>query len=154
VRCPVCRYQASAAAKFCEQCGEPFPSADLSGEGERRHLTVMFCDLVGSTPLAAALDPEDLHALLRRYQETCARVVTQYDGYIAQYLGDGLLVFFGYPLAHEDDAQRARGSTRRWRQSGESGSPPASASTRAPWWSGRSEGTSGVRSRSSATRST
>jgi class 3 adenylate cyclase/tetratricopeptide (TPR) repeat protein len=107
VRCPVCQYQASPAAKFCEHCGEQFPNADLSGEGERRHLTVMFCDLVGSTPLAATLDPEDLHALLRRYQETCARVVTQYDGYIAQYLGDGLLVFFGYPRAHEDDAQRA-----------------------------------------------
>jgi class 3 adenylate cyclase len=68
---------------------------------------VLFCDLVDSTPLASQLDPEDLREVVRAYQETCAKVIARFDGYIAQYLGDGLLVYFGYPLAHEDDAQRA-----------------------------------------------
>ena len=76
-------------------------------EAERRQLTVLFCDLVDSTPLASQLDPEDLREVVRAYQETCAKVIARYEGYIAQYLGDGLLVYFGYPLAHEDDAQRA-----------------------------------------------
>jgi TOMM system kinase/cyclase fusion protein len=67
----------------------------------------MFCDLVGSTALSAQLDPEELREVVRAYQETCARVIRRYDGHIAQHLGDGLLVYFGYPLAHEDDATRA-----------------------------------------------
>jgi predicted ATPase/class 3 adenylate cyclase len=67
----------------------------------------MFCDLVGSTALSAQLDPEDLREVVRAYQETCAKVIARFEGHIAQYLGDGLLVYFGYPLAHEDDAQRA-----------------------------------------------
>jgi class 3 adenylate cyclase/predicted ATPase len=74
---------------------------------ERRQLTVMFCDLVGSTALSAQLDPEELREVVRGYQETCTDVVRRYDGHIAQHLGDGLLVYFGYPAAHEDDAQRA-----------------------------------------------
>ena len=74
---------------------------------ERRQLTVMFCDLVGSTALSAQLDPEELHEVVRAYQETSTGVVRRYDGYIAQHLGDGLLVYFGYPAAHEDDAVRA-----------------------------------------------
>jgi TOMM system kinase/cyclase fusion protein len=76
-------------------------------EAERRQLTVLFCDLVDSTPLASQLDPEDLREVVRAYQATCAEVIQRYGGHIAQYLGDGLLVYFGYPLAHEDDAQRA-----------------------------------------------
>src|SRR5215471_19846031 len=76
-------------------------------EAERRRLTVLFCDLVGSTPLAAHLDPEDLREVVRAYHRTCAEVIRRFDGYIAQYLGDGVLVYFGYPVAHEDDAQRA-----------------------------------------------
>jgi predicted ATPase/class 3 adenylate cyclase len=76
-------------------------------EAERRQLTVLFCDLVDSTVLARQLDPEDLRAVVRAYQETCAKVIARYEGHIAQYLGDGLLVYFGYPQAHEDDAQRA-----------------------------------------------
>ena len=75
-------------------------------EGDRRQLTVMFCDLVGSTALSEQLDPEDLHALVRAYQAACRKVIERYDGYIAQYLGDGILVYFGYPAAHEDDAIR------------------------------------------------
>src|SRR6266571_5581545 len=80
---------------------------DSSREAERRQLTVMFCDLVDSTALSAQLDPEELREVVRAYQETCTAVIQCYDGHIAQHLGDGLLVYFGYPLAHEDDAQRA-----------------------------------------------
>jgi class 3 adenylate cyclase len=76
-------------------------------DAERRQLTVMFCDLADSTPLSSQLDPEDLRNVMRAYQETSASVIQQYEGYIAQYLGDGLLVYFGWPQAHEDDAQRA-----------------------------------------------
>src|SRR5262245_13756528 len=76
-------------------------------EAERRQLTVLFCDLVSSTALSRQLDPEDYRAAVRAYQAACAPVIERFDGHIAQYLGDGLLVYFGYPLAHEDDAQRA-----------------------------------------------
>src|SRR5438876_2715985 len=75
--------------------------------GERRQLTVMFCDLVGSTALSTQLDPEELRAVIQAYRATCAAVIRRFDGHLAKYLGDGLLVYFGYPLAHEDDAQRA-----------------------------------------------
>jgi class 3 adenylate cyclase/predicted ATPase len=81
--------------------------APSTPEAERRQLTVMFCDLVGSTQLSGQLDPEDLRALVRAYQEAAAEVIQHYAGHIAQYLGDGLLVYFGYPTAHEDDARRA-----------------------------------------------
>ena len=81
--------------------------APRSADGERRQLTVMFCDLVGSTALSAQLDPEELQEVVRAYQETCTEVIRRYDGYVAQHLGDGLLVYFGYPAAHEDDAARA-----------------------------------------------
>jgi TOMM system kinase/cyclase fusion protein len=74
---------------------------------ERRQLTVLFCDLADSTVLARQLDPEDLRAVVRAYQETAAAVIQRYGGHIAQYLGDGLLIYFGYPQAHEDDTQRA-----------------------------------------------
>jgi TOMM system kinase/cyclase fusion protein len=76
-------------------------------EAERRQLTVLFCDLVDSTVLTSQLDPEDWREVVRAYQDTCAKVIARYEGHIAQYLGDGLLVYFGHPLAHEDDAQRA-----------------------------------------------
>ena len=76
-------------------------------EAERRQLTVLFCDLVDSTGLARQLDPEDLREVVRAYQEACAKAIARFEGHIAQYLGDGLLVYFGYPVAHEDDAQRA-----------------------------------------------
>jgi class 3 adenylate cyclase/predicted ATPase len=83
----------------------PLPAAPP--DAERRQLTVMFCDLVGSTALSAQLDPEELREVVRAYQDTCAKVIARFEGHIAQYLGDGLLVYFGYPLAHEDDPQRA-----------------------------------------------
>jgi class 3 adenylate cyclase len=74
---------------------------------ERRQLTVLFCDLVDSTKLAQQLDPEDYRAVVRAYQEAAVAALQPFDGYVAQYLGDGLLVYFGYPQAHEDAAQRA-----------------------------------------------
>jgi class 3 adenylate cyclase/3',5'-cyclic AMP phosphodiesterase CpdA len=83
------------------------PPAPQPPEAERRQLTVLFCDLVDSTVLASQLDPEELREVVRAYQEACAKVIARFEGHIAQYLGDGLLVYFGYPLAHEDDAQRA-----------------------------------------------
>ena len=98
---------------------DPAPSAAAEGQAatrqdrspisdaERRQLTVMFCDLVGSTAMSEALDPEDLRAVIGAYQEACAGVIARYEGFIARYMGDGLLVYFGYPVAHEDDAERA-----------------------------------------------
>jgi class 3 adenylate cyclase len=83
------------------------PAAPHVPDAERRQLTVLFCDLVDSTALASQLDPEDWREVVRSYQDICARVIARFEGHIAQYLGDGLLVYFGYPLAHEDDAQRA-----------------------------------------------
>jgi class 3 adenylate cyclase/predicted ATPase len=76
-------------------------------DAERRQLTVLFCDLVDSTKLSGQLDPEDYREVVRAYQQTCTQVIQRFDGYVAQYLGDGLLVYFGYPAAHEDDAERA-----------------------------------------------
>jgi class 3 adenylate cyclase len=67
----------------------------------------MYCDLVGSTSLSAKLDPEDMRDLLRAYQDACSGAIARYDGFVAQYLGDGVLAYFGYPRAHEDDAERA-----------------------------------------------
>ena len=76
-------------------------------EAERRQLTVLFCDLVGSTELAARLDPEDLREVMRAYQAACADVVGRFEGHVARFLGDGVLAYFGWPRAHEDDAERA-----------------------------------------------
>jgi class 3 adenylate cyclase/predicted ATPase len=83
------------------------PAAEPSREAERRQLTVMFVDLVGSTALSARLDPEDVGEVISRYQERCGEVVSRWDGHIAKYMGDGVLAYFGWPQAHEDDAERA-----------------------------------------------
>src|SRR3989304_7254508 len=112
-RCLNCGFENPPQAKFCGECGTSLteqsqqPKSQRKDEPERRQLTVMFCDLVGSTALSEQLDPEELRDVVRIYQEVCAEVIDRFEGHIAQYLGDGLLVFFGYPLAHEDDAQRA-----------------------------------------------
>ena len=87
--------------------GEAAPVVPPTPEAERRQLTVMFCDLVDSTRLSSQLDPEDYRNVVRMYQTACTEVIQRYEGHIAQLLGDGLLVYFGYPAAHEDDAQRA-----------------------------------------------
>src|SRR5215471_2909643 len=74
---------------------------------ERRQVTVLFCDLVGSTALSARMDPEDLREVIAAYQKCVAEVVSRFNGFVARYIGDGVLVYFGYPQAHEDDAERA-----------------------------------------------
>jgi class 3 adenylate cyclase len=86
---------------------EAAPAVPPPPDAERLQLTVLFCDLVDSTHLASQLDAEDYREVVRAYQQTCAEVIQRFEGHIAQYLGDGLLVYFGYPQAHEDDAQRA-----------------------------------------------
>jgi class 3 adenylate cyclase len=87
----------------------PVPTIDKSSKdtAERRHVTVMFSDLVGSTALSARLDPEDLREFISSYQKCVAETVGRFDGFVAKYMGDGVLVYFGYPQAHEDDAERA-----------------------------------------------
>src|SRR5262245_36093560 len=82
------------------------PPAD-GDTAEHRQVTVMFCDLVGSTALSARMDPEDLRAIISAYQKCVAETVRHFDGFVAKYMGDGVLVYFGYPQAHEDDAERA-----------------------------------------------
>ncbi|MGH6943517.1 MAG: adenylate/guanylate cyclase domain-containing protein, partial [Geminicoccaceae bacterium] len=83
------------------------PAASTARPAERRHLTVLFCDLVGSTELSARLDPEDLRDVIGAYQAACAAVIAGLDGHVARFLGDGVLAYFGWPRAHEDDAERA-----------------------------------------------
>src|SRR6476661_3285276 len=85
----------------------PYPQTAPTAAADRRQLTVLFCDLVGSTALSRKLDPEDLRALMQTYRDACRDVVSRCGGYIAQYLGDGVMVYFGWPRAHEDDAQRS-----------------------------------------------
>jgi len=137
VRCPGCQEQNAAEAAFCRQCGKELGSVCTvcgavgtpggfctrcgtaieptlavakktpRAEGERRQLTVLFCDLVDSTRIASEVGDESWLGLLRAYQERAAAVVERFDGSVAQYLGDGVLAYFGFPKAHEDDAQRA-----------------------------------------------
>jgi len=83
------------------------PPTLMEARAERRQITVMFCDMVGSTALASSLDPEDMMEILQRYQRACAGHVAEFGGRVAQYLGDGILAYFGYPQAHENDAERA-----------------------------------------------
>src|SRR6202047_4087825 len=83
------------------------PRRPEGDRAERRQLTVMFCDLVGSTALSARLDPEDMRQVIRAYQDACSGVIVRYDGFIAKFMGDGILAYFGFPRAHEDDAERA-----------------------------------------------
>jgi class 3 adenylate cyclase/predicted ATPase len=89
----------------------PVPSAPVAPaatpEAERRQLTVMFCDLVGSTALSTGMDPEDLRDVIASYQNRCTAAIRRYDGFVAKYMGDGILVYFGYPRAHEDEAERS-----------------------------------------------
>ena len=100
--------------------GSPLPNPPLPGLGpgitgegrvgaqaERRQLTVMFCDLVGSTALSTGMDPEDLRDVIASYQNRCSAAIRRYDGFVAKYMGDGILVYFGYPRAHEDEAERS-----------------------------------------------
>lgn len=126
IPCPACEFVNEPGEKFCGGCGQalgassavkpsPPPARERrvaeqpsgAANAERRQLTVMFCDLSESTALSERLDPEEMRDLLATYQDTCSEVVNRFDGCIARYIGDGLLVYFGYPRAHEDDAERA-----------------------------------------------
>jgi class 3 adenylate cyclase len=116
--CPACGFENEPTARFCGGCGKavgevaapapptttPLPRTDSA---ERRQLTVMFCDLVGSTALSARLDPEDLREVIGIYHRCCAGVTERAGGYVAKYMGDGVLAYFGYPRADEHDAERA-----------------------------------------------
>jgi class 3 adenylate cyclase/tetratricopeptide (TPR) repeat protein len=119
VRCPSCRTENEPAEKFCGDCGAPL-SAPVSASvaesqpfqvpevvAERRHLTIVFCDLVGSTTLAAQVDPEEWHATVAGYQHAAAEAITRFGGDVRKYVGDGIMAFFGYPVAHDNDAERA-----------------------------------------------
>ncbi|MSQ47214.1 MAG: adenylate/guanylate cyclase domain-containing protein [Deltaproteobacteria bacterium] len=103
----------SAQPRESEGQGQVFPvqtspsQRQIDTGAERRHLTVMFCDLVSVAPLAGKLDPEELREIIHAYQEACTAVVRRFDGYVARYAGESLLLYFGYPRAHEDDAHRA-----------------------------------------------
>jgi class 3 adenylate cyclase/predicted ATPase len=109
--CPGCGRINPPESAFCTGCGqrlaaaEPAPAAAPEARGERRHLTVMFSDLVDSTRLAGELDPEDMRDLLGAYHRACAEAIAENSGFLAQFLGDGVLAYFGYPEAHEDDAK-------------------------------------------------
>jgi class 3 adenylate cyclase len=85
----------------------PAPMTAVESVAERRQLTVMFCDLVGSTAMSARLDPEDMRTIIASYHKTAAKAVQDHGGFVAKYMGDGVLAYFGYPKAHEDDAERA-----------------------------------------------
>ena len=98
---------ASAPAPTSPRTPLPLPARPVRPGAERRQLTVLCCDVVDSTTLAGQLDPEDFREVMVRYHATCTAVIQRYGGHVAQYLGDGLLVYFGWPQAHEDDARRA-----------------------------------------------
>ena len=110
--CANCHLENPDGMRFCGGCATPLqdPGA-IAGNGpgaaHRRHMTVMFCDIVGSTPLAETLDPEDFREILTGYQQACARAIERFHGYIARYAGDGIVVYFGYPNAREDSAECA-----------------------------------------------
>src|SRR5438874_11642148 len=116
--CLACGFENEPAARFCGGCGKPIgetaapaspalTASPRSDGAERRQLTVMFCDLVGSTALASQLDPEDLREVIGAYHKCVAETVARLDGFVAKYMGDGVLAYFGYPRAHEDDPERA-----------------------------------------------
>ena len=97
----------SPSALITREVGEKAPSNYFPmAAAERRHLTVMICDLVGSTALSAQLDPEDMGTVIDAFQAACARITLASDGFLADFRGDGILAYFGYPRAHEDDAER------------------------------------------------
>lgn len=114
-QCQVCSSENASDSQFCGKCGTAstglpsklpvvsFPDIGL----ERRHLTVMFVDLVGSTLLGRRLDPEDLRHVIAVFNNAVTGAIKQFDGFVARYLGDGVLSYFGYPQAHEADAERA-----------------------------------------------
>src|SRR6516165_10363805 len=122
-RCPKCGSERAPEAIFCSQCGAaidaaervraveqrggPAESRSSSLTVERRHLKVLFCDLVGSTEIAARLDPEEWREIVADYHRAAAQAIERFGGHVAQYFGDGVMAYFGYPEAHDNDAERA-----------------------------------------------
>ena len=121
LKCPSCGRQSPASKRFCGDCGAPLTTTSLETatarsslphsptecEAERRQLTVLFCDLVGSTALSTKLDPEDFREIVGAFHRCCAEEIAKHGGFVARYMGDGVLAYFSYPAAHEDDAERA-----------------------------------------------
>lgn len=121
--CASCHASISPEARFCHLCGAPYGAGDSSdsspvpasgiqrtgydADAERRQLTVIFCDLVGSTAMSQRMDPEDLRTVIRAYQSNCGKVVSAFGGFVARYMGDGIMIYFGYPRADENDPERA-----------------------------------------------
>jgi class 3 adenylate cyclase len=117
-KCAACGALNQPGAKFCDECGaaltggvtskaEGVSPVAVPSAGERRHLTVLFCDLVGSTEIAAQLDPEDWREVVAGYHRTAAEAITRFGGHVAKYLGDGVMAYFGWPEAHDNDGERA-----------------------------------------------
>ena len=120
VTCSKCGATNQPEERFCGECGAVLSDATpaaaaarttaparTSTDGERRHLTVLFCDLVGSTEIAARLDPEEWREVVASYHRAAAEAITRFGGYVAQYLGDGVMAYFGWPEAHDNDGERA-----------------------------------------------
>jgi class 3 adenylate cyclase/tetratricopeptide (TPR) repeat protein len=116
--CPKCGAAVEPDEKFCGECGTALSDAALAAaddtqsvtasvSGERRHLTILFCDLVGSVTLSSQLDPEEWRATVAGYQRAASEAVTRFGGEVVRYVGDGIMAFFGYPVAHDNDAERA-----------------------------------------------
>jgi class 3 adenylate cyclase len=115
VRCRSCGAENEPAEKFCGECGTALRERiDISAlpsppevVGERRHLTVLFSDLVGSTAIAAQLDPEEWRETVSEYHRLAADAIMRFGGHVVKYLGDGVMALFGFPAAHDNDAERA-----------------------------------------------
>jgi class 3 adenylate cyclase len=114
--CAKCSFENSPQARFCSQCAASLgpavnerdePQTSSTIYGERRHLTILFCDLIGSVTLASQQDPEEWRATVASYQCAAAEAITRFGGEVVRYMGDGIIAFFGYPVAHDNDAERA-----------------------------------------------
>jgi class 3 adenylate cyclase len=109
ISCIKCGTLNQSGERFCGQCGTALRNAvpAAAARGERRHLTILFCDLVGSTEIAAQLDPEEWREVVAAYHRAAAEAIIRFGGYVAQYLGDGVMAYFGWPEAHDNDGERA-----------------------------------------------
>jgi class 3 adenylate cyclase len=119
IACLKCGTSNLPGEQFCGECGAPLSATETSAPksvttpegsasgGERRHLTILFCDLVGSVTLTLQLDPEQWRATVAGYQRAASEAIRRFDGEVVRYVGDGIMAFFGYPIAHDNDAERA-----------------------------------------------